>query len=80
LRSAVFDIGLVLTAVGMVAALWVAGPIIALAVKFYGLRFLGEGGADGAIMNLSAFILALLFMLVGVGILLVGVVRVRRGA
>jgi hypothetical protein len=61
-------------------ALWVARGIIALELKFYWQRYLGEGGGGGATMNLTAFVLAVLLTLVGVGMLLVGILRVRRGA
>jgi hypothetical protein len=39
-----------------------------------------EGGGGGATMNLLAFVLAVLLTLVGVGMLLVGALHVRRGA
>jgi hypothetical protein len=80
LHSFVFDLGLGLAVAGVIGALWVARGMIALELKFYWQRYLGEGGADAATMNLTAFALAVLLTLVGVGVLLVGVLRVRRGA
>lgn len=79
LRSVVFDLGLALTVAGVMGALWVAREVIALELTFYWQRFLGEGGGGGARMNLTAFVLAIVLTLVGVGIVLVGFVRVRRG-
>jgi hypothetical protein len=80
LRSVVFDLGLALTVAGVMGALWAARDMIALELKFYWQRLLGEGGAGGAYMNLTAFVLAAVLTLVGVGMLLVGFLRVRRGA
>jgi hypothetical protein len=80
LRSVVFDVGLGLTVTGVMGALWVARHIIALELKFYWQRFLGEGGADAANMDLIPFVLAVVLTLVGIGILLVGFLRVRRRA
>ncbi len=79
LRSVVFDLGLALAVAGVMGALWVAREMIALELTFYWQRFLGEGGAGAARMNLTAFVLAIVLTLVGVGMLLVGFVRVRRG-
>jgi hypothetical protein len=79
LRSVVFDLGLALTVAGVMGALWVAREMIALELTFYWQRFLGEGGGGAARMNLTAFVLAIVLTLVGVGMLLVGFVRVRRG-
>ena len=79
LRSVVFDLGLALTAAGVMGALWVAREMIALELTFYWQRFLGEGGVGAAGMSLTAFVLAIVLTLVGVGMLLVGFVRVRRG-
>ena len=80
LRSVVFDVGLGLTVTGVVGALWVAREMIALELTFYWQRFLGEGGVGAAGMNLTAFVLAIVLTLVGIGILLVGFLRVRRRA
>ena len=78
-RSCVFDVGLVLALVGALAALWIAKDIIALTLESYRLRFSGQGGIGGANMNLSGFVLAVLVAMIGFVILVVGVVRVRRG-
>jgi hypothetical protein len=80
LRCVVFDVGLGLTVAGVMGALWVARDIIALELKFYWQRFLGEGGVGAANMNLTTFVLAVLLALIGMGMLLVGFLRVRRGA
>jgi hypothetical protein len=55
-------------------ALWVSRHVIALELKFYWQRFLGEGGADAANMDLTAFVLAVALTLVGIG-LLIGINR-----
>jgi hypothetical protein len=75
LRSVVFDVGLALTAAGVMGALWVARDMIALELN----RFSGEGGIGAAAMNLTAFVLAIVLTLVGVGMLLVAFLRMRRG-
>ena len=80
LRSAVLDLGLGLTVTGVMGALWVARDVIALELKFYWQRFLGEGGIGTARMNFTAFILTVVLTLVGIGMLLVSFLRVRRGA
>ena len=79
-RSVVFDLGLGLTVIGVMGALWVARDVIALELTFYWQRFLGEGGIGAARMNLSGLVLAVVLALVGMGVLLLGVLRVRRGA
>jgi hypothetical protein len=79
LRSFLFDLGLVLALIGVLAALWTAKDMIAMTLRFYWLRFSGEGGADAASMNLSGFVLAAVLAMLGLAILLVGAIRVRRG-
>jgi hypothetical protein len=80
LRSFVFDFGLVLALIGVLTALWTAKDIIAMTLKVSWLRFSGQGGAEAAGMNLSGFVLATLLAMIGLAILVVGVVRARRGA
>lgn len=78
-RSCLFDVGLVLALVGVLAALWTARDIIALTLESYRLRFSGQGGIGGASMNLSGFVLAVLVAMIGLAILVVGTIRGRRG-
>jgi hypothetical protein len=78
-RSWMFNVGLTLALSGALAAVWTAKDLIALSLKFYWLRLRGEGGAEGAMMNLSAFALFVLLAIVGLAILIAGATRVRRG-
>ena len=78
-RSVVFDVGLVLALIGVLAALWTAKDMIAMTLKVYWLRLSGEGGAEGATMNLSGFVLAVLLAVIGLAILVFGAIRVGRG-
>jgi hypothetical protein len=77
-RSWVFDVGLTLALMGVLAALWIASDMIAMTLKVSWLRFRGDGGAEGASMNLSGFVLALLVAIIGLTTLVVGAIRVRR--
>jgi hypothetical protein len=79
-RSFSFDVGLTLALIGVLAALWLARDLIAMTLKVSWLQFWGEGGAEAAGMNLSGFVLAVLLAFIGLVLLVVGVVRVRRGA
>jgi hypothetical protein len=79
LRSVVFDVGLVLSMIGVLAALWTTN-IIALTLLFFSRQWSSEGsGGGGAVMNATGFVLAVLLAMIGLAILVVGVVRVRRG-
>jgi|HubBroStandDraft_3_1064219.scaffolds.fasta_scaffold486656_2 hypothetical protein len=79
-RSVVFDVGLAVTLVGVLSALWVARDIIAFTLQFLSRQWSREGGTAAAIINLSGFVLATLLAMIGLAILVVGVVRARRGA
>ena len=80
LRSFVFDLGLVLLLIGVLAALWTAKDVIALALPFLSRQWSSEGGGGGvAVMNATGFVLAVLVAVIGLAIVVVGVVRVRRG-
>jgi hypothetical protein len=79
-RSFVFDVGLVLALIGVLAALWTTKDIIALTLQFLFRQWASEGSGGGvAIMNATGFVLAVLVAIVGLAIVVVGVVRVRRG-
>jgi hypothetical protein len=79
-RFVVFDVGLVLLLIGVLAALWTTKDIIALALPFLSRQWSSDGSGGGAaIMNLSGFVLATLLAMIGLAILVVGVARVRRG-
>ena len=78
-RSLVFDVGLVLALIGVLAALWTAKDMIAMTLKVHWLRLSGEGGGEGATMNLSGFVLAVLLAVIGLAILVFGAIRVGRG-
>ena len=79
-RSVVFDIGLVLTLIGVLTAIWTTKDIIALTLQFFSRQWSSEGSGGGAAsMNVTGFVLAILLAMIGLGIVVVGVVRVRRG-
>ena len=81
-RSWVFDAGLALMLAGMLAALWIARDAIAfvLAIMFRSSSE-GSGGAEFG-LNLSAFTLAVLLAMIGLGLVMMvaGAIRVQRGA
>jgi hypothetical protein len=80
LRSVVFDLGLVLALIGVLAALWTTKDIIALTLQFFFRQGSNEGSGGGvAIMNATGFMLAILVEMIGFAIVVAGVVRVRRG-
>ena len=79
-RSLAFDVGLALTLLGVLAAIWIARDIIVFTLESYRFRFSGEGGTAAAGMNLSGFVLAILLAMIGLTILVIGEVRVRRRA
>ena len=79
-RPCVFDVGLVLSLIGVLAALWTTKDIIALTLLFFSRQWSSEGsGGGGTVMNATGFVLAVLLAMIGLAILVVGVVRVRRG-
>jgi hypothetical protein len=78
-RSVVFDVGVVLALIGLLAALWSTKDIIAMTLQFFFRQWSSEGsGGGGAVMNATEFVLALLVAMIGLAIVVVGVVRVRR--
>jgi hypothetical protein len=80
LRSFVFDLGLVIALIGVLAALWTTKDVIALALPWLSRQWSSEGSGGGvAIMNATGFVLAVLVAMIGLAIAVVGVVRVRRG-
>jgi hypothetical protein len=80
LRSFVFDLGLVIALIGVLAALWTTKDVIALALPLLSRQWSSEGSGGGvAIMNATGFVLAVLVAMIGLAIAVVGVVRVRRG-
>jgi hypothetical protein len=79
-RSIVFDVGLAATLVGVLSALLLARDMIAFTLQFFSRHWSREGGTAAATMNLSAFGLATLLAMIGLAILVVAVVRARRGA
>ena len=80
LRSVVFDVGLVLALIGVLDVLWTTKDIIALTLLFFSRQWSSEGSSGGvAVMNATGFVLAVLLAMIGLAILVVGVVRVRRG-
>jgi ABC-type phosphate transport system permease subunit len=79
-RSLVFDVGLMLALIGVLAAFWTAKDIIALTLPFFSRQWSSEGSGGGAAnMNVTAFVLAFLLAMIGLAILVVGTIRVRRG-
>jgi hypothetical protein len=60
--------------------MWIARDMIAMALKVYWLRSLGQGGAEAALMNVSGFVLAVLLAVIGLAILVIGAGRVRHVA
>jgi len=79
-RSVVFDVGLVLALIGVLAALWTTKDIIAMVLQFFFRQWSSEGSGGGAAnMNVTGFVLAVLLAMIGLAILVVGTIRVRRG-
>jgi hypothetical protein len=78
-RSVVFDVGLALALIGVLAAFWTIKDIFALALAFLSRQWSSEGSGGGAAnVNATGFVLAVLVAIIGLAILVVGVVRVRR--
>jgi hypothetical protein len=79
-RSLVFDVGLVLALIGVLAAFWTAKDVIALTLQFSSRQWSTEGSGGGAAnMNVTGLVLAFLLAIIGLAILVVGTIRVRRG-
>ena len=73
------DVGLVLALIGVLARLWTIKDIIALTLLFFPRQWWSEGSGGGiANMNATGLVLAVLVTMIGLAIVVVGTIRVRR--